>query len=211
MLARTTFLTTVNPDLDLKTLFKPRKTQEILLKTPRETFVIQPPLGPNEKLPAFLALEDAELAISSTGRPLYTHVKELNLYIPDRHSLILQLVRLEISSTNSAEDPPHGSPDAAKTDCNGPLCRRQRREARAEAARTREYRRAYKSKTRPVHRQLTPANQAADPLLTAFTIQQFKTRRTSSPLTSEQKLYTNFKSLRHVISYLSLIYPRRVL
>lgn len=205
------FLAPANPLFDLKRVIPtPKYTPDLIPLSFRETLLDQPPLGPNERLPMFLALKEGELAISTAPQPSYVHVPELDVFIPVRHEMMVQLVRMELTNTEFTTT--HGSPDTVAQGCSGPLCRRTRSAERAETAKIRQQRLGYRTR-QPTHTRakVVPQYVAVDPLLEAFTILAHKKLPPSTQLTKIQKVYRTLNNMQQLISYLKIQYPEAVL
>lgn len=170
------FLSFSNPFL---TLPKPRNTARsdspVLSFSPRLYLILQPPLGKDESLPVLLKLEKQEKAVLYSPAEGYIPVKQLSIWIPERHRMVIQLVEQELQTIKVTDGKlvPHGLHYNTYKNCTGPLCRRRtRRDASDDrdlkAMRTGTVRPA---PIRPWHvkvRASWPQHYAVDPLLEAF-------------------------------------------
>lgn len=183
------FAVPMNPNFDLKTLMEPPKP-----KTPatfphiplREMLVIQPPLGPGERLPVSLALREGEISASSQPLPHYIKVQQIGLYVPVRHIQILELVLAEMADRTFSTT--HGTTNTFRTGCEGPLCRRAIREMRAETIELRRLRTGYRARTgikrKDRYTQLktsVPQYAAVEPLLFSFSVISHLINRPAKP------------------------------
>jgi hypothetical protein len=229
------FLAPANPTFDLKKVQPaPKKAPKVLPLTFRETLIVQPPLGPNERLPTFLALKPGELALASSAQVdsaqvdsaqvgsahpanTYTYVPEIQYWIPTRHELVLQLIFQELQDTTYSTA--HGSPETVEQGCNGPLCRRQRRIDRQQATRLRQMRLTYRgvpvqTRARDYRTKTVPQYAAVDPLLLAFTIlshlarppRSRQSQQRQGQLTREQKIYSTLNTRASLHGYLTSLY-----
>lgn len=176
------FLALDNPAFDLKALTR-RKTPQQPTRTPanllalplREALVIQPPLGPNERLPRSFIIPEDEPALSVKRIETYHYTAGLDLWIHPKHVPMYQLAFDELYDRNYHTT--HGTTTTQRLGCNGPLCRRVRNLTRFQSA---QLRAARTTKTRITHLQTLqdryrnlkrsqPIYAAVEPLLEAMT------------------------------------------
>lgn len=238
------FLELENPNFDLRELARSavnktenKKPPRDLLFDFRDSLVVQPPLGKNEHFPASLALFPGEVALSSTPLEHYSLVEELDLYAPNRHFMVVDLIRQEFITGKVLElKNAHGTIESYRAGCNGPLCRRANREHHAVMNEIRRKVRQYKlAKARsamvngsasatiapprpeaikldtPVQRlrRSRPQYVAVDPLQLCFTILSLLENPPKNP-TKEQKLLLTLSTPELRYAYLTVQYPDMV-
>jgi hypothetical protein len=207
------FLTPASPTFDLKTISPRRKRQTSaspLLFTLREILLEQPPLAPNERLPKHLALRRHELALSTQPLDSYTYIEQIDLYIPDRHTIVSVPAIQELTTQYPT---PHGTTDTHKQGCRLPICRRANREERALTTDLRRKRLAYADGFRNQQdRRLksAPAYEAVDPLLLALTVISHQITKPTNQLTRQQKLYLKINTLPKLHDLLHQLYPQLI-
>lgn len=228
------FLATENPEFDLTQLtqIRPkRKTRDksqntgLVLIPLRELLVNQPPLAPNEKLPASIALLNGEPSLSEVPIVVsesvetadtvpYFYLSSIRLYCHPDHRSVYELVFDELVNNNF--NTTHGTSLTLRRGCNGLLCRRHRAIQRFEAARLRaakQLKLPYNLHTpqERVQRLIATAPQYAsvEPLLLAMTWWAHSITPPSQP-SNESKLLMQMSTPRALRSYLKTHFPNAI-
>jgi hypothetical protein len=200
------FLRPANSSLDVKTLLQENLTQKQepnpLTFIFRDMLLFPPQLGKNQTLPKEYALEPGESALSLTPHRNYTYCKAIDLYVLTRHIYLMRLALTELSD----EETLHGQKGRLKNGCSGPICRRARREDRAESLVFQRNRltRSPNSFGQSRYRRIKtsrPSYAAVEPMLTAFTAEAYKSHTIEAP-NEYDKLMLSLHSKDRLVAHL---------
>lgn len=216
------FLQLANPDLDLAYMQESTTKDQPALAFSDFRLVFAPdtPLLPGERFPASFALPNDTVLLSRSHIEGYIQDEVTSLFVHPAHQSLLFMIQAELKNDyNSA----HGTLLTNSRGCNGPLCRRPKRQQNTENAVLARFRREYKQgKNNPVPKEVTdprarylslqkrsPRYASVDPLLLAYTAHQLTSTPPEKP-TKQELVLINLVKTDRLLAYLARIYGEQV-